>query len=113
MTDTEHCTTSGSNEVVIIRVGKVRIWQFAEARINGKMIQTFFEKDCKFSLFGWGNKKIDSAVREVKSSNRKGRPNLTHHYKRFATASTSAQVAVLPWRYIAEMSITKSLHAST
>jgi len=32
--------------------------------------------------------------------------------KRFATASTSTQVAVLPWRYDAEMGAANSLHAS-
>jgi len=31
---------------------------------------------------------------------------------RFATASTSTQVAVLPWRYDTEMGTTNSLHAS-
>jgi len=39
-------------------------------------------------------------VQEVKSSKRKGRPNLTQRCKRLATASTSTQVAVLPWRYM-------------
>jgi len=38
-------------------------------------------------------------VREVESSNPKGRRNLTQRCKRFATASTFTQVAVLPWRY--------------
>jgi len=33
--------------------------------------------------------------------------NLTQRCKRFATASTSAQAAVLPWRYDAEMGTTK------
>jgi len=51
-------------------------------------------------------------VREVESSFAKARPNLTQRYKRFATASTSTQVAVLPWRYDAEMSTANSLHAS-
>jgi len=32
--------------------------------------------------------------------------------KRFATASTSIQVAVLPWRYDAEMGTANLLHAS-
>jgi len=41
-----------------------------------------------------------------------GRPNLTQRCKRFVTASTSTQVAVLPWCYDAEMGITNSLHAS-
>jgi len=50
-------------------------------------------------------------VREVESSNPKGRPNLTQHCKRFATASTFTQVAVLPWRYDGEMGIANSLHA--
>jgi len=40
------------------------------------------------------------------------RPNLTQRYKRFATASTSTQVAVLPWRYNAEMGTANLLHAS-
>jgi len=35
-------------------------------------------------------------VREVESSNLKGQPNLTQRCKRFATALTSTQVAVLP-----------------
>jgi len=39
-------------------------------------------------------------------------PNLTQHCKRFATASTSTNVAVLPWRYDAEMGSANSLHAS-
>jgi len=39
-------------------------------------------------------------------------PDLTQHYKRFATASISTQVVVMPWRYDAEMSTTNSLHAS-
>jgi len=50
--------------------------------------------------------------REVESPNPKGRPNLTQCGKRFATASTSTQVAVLSWRYDAEMSTANSLHAS-
>jgi len=50
-------------------------------------------------------------VLEVESSNPKGRPNLTQRCNRFATASTSTQVAVLPWRYDAEMSTANSLHA--
>jgi len=37
-------------------------------------------------------------VKEVVSSNPIGRPNLTQSCKRFATASTSTQVVVLPWR---------------
>jgi len=36
----------------------------------------------------------------------------THHCKRFATTSTSTQVAVLPWRYYAEMGTANSLHTS-
>jgi len=51
-------------------------------------------------------------VREVESSFPKGRPNLTQRCKRFATDSTSTHVAVLPWRYDAEMGIANSLHAS-
>jgi len=31
--------------------------------------------------------------------NPKNRPNLTQHCKRFTTASTSMQAAVLPWHY--------------
>jgi len=38
--------------------------------------------------------------------------NLTQRCKRFATASTTTQVAVLPCRYIAEMGTANSLHAS-
>jgi len=41
-------------------------------------------------------------MREVESSFTKGRPNFTRRCKRFVTASTSTQVAVLPWRYDAE-----------
>jgi len=51
-------------------------------------------------------------VRVVESSNPKGRPNLTQRCKRFATASTSTQVAVLSWHYDAEMGTANSLHAS-
>jgi len=51
-------------------------------------------------------------VREVESSNLKGRSNVIHRCKQFATASTSTQVTVLPWRYDAEMGIANSLHAS-
>jgi len=40
------------------------------------------------------------------------RPNLTQHCKRFAIATTSTQVAVLPWIYNPEMSIINSLHTS-
>jgi len=42
-----------------------------------------------------------------------GRSNLTQSYKRFATSSTSAQVAALPWRYEAKMGTVNSLHASS
>jgi len=52
-------------------------------------------------------------VRKVDSLNLKGRPNLTQLCKRFATTSTSTQVAVLPWRYDAEMGKANSLHPST
>jgi len=45
-------------------------------------------------------------------SNPKGRSNLTQRCKRFATDSTSTQLAVLPWRYDAEMGTDNSLHAS-
>jgi len=41
-------------------------------------------------------------VREVESSFPKGRPNLAQRCKRFATASTSTQVAVLPFRYVTQ-----------
>jgi len=51
-----------------------------------------------------------SRVQEVASSNPNGQPNLTQRCKRFTTASTSLQVAVLPWRYDAEMGIANSLH---
>jgi len=37
----------------------------------------------------------------------KGWANFTQRYKLFATASTSTQVAVLPWRYDAEMGTAK------
>jgi len=37
------------------------------------------------------------------------RPNFTQRCKRFATASTSIQVVVLPWRYGAEMGTANSL----
>jgi len=46
------------------------------------------------------------------SSNPKGWPNLTQRCKRFATASTSTQVAVLPWRYDEKMGTANLLHAS-
>jgi len=36
-----------------------------------------------------------------------GWPNLTQRCKRFTTASTSTQVAVLRWRYDAEMGTAK------
>jgi len=39
------------------------------------------------------------------------RPN-TQRCKQFATASTSTQVAVLPWRYDSEMGTANLLHAS-
>jgi len=51
-------------------------------------------------------------VREIESSNPKGRPNLTQRCQRFTTASTSTQVTVLPWRYDTEMGTANSLHAS-
>jgi len=50
---------------------------------------------------------------EVENSFLKGLPNLTQHCKRFTTASTSTQVAGMPWRYDAGMGTTNSLHAST
>jgi len=43
-------------------------------------------------------------VQEVESLFPKGRPNLAQ----LATASTSTQVAVLPWRYDAEMGTANS-----
>jgi len=43
-------------------------------------------------------------LQEVESSNPKDLPNLTQRCKRFATSSTSMQVAVLSWCYDAEMS---------
>jgi len=51
-------------------------------------------------------------VWEVESSFPKGQPNLTQRYKQFATASTSTQVAVMPWSYDAEMGTANSLYAS-
>jgi len=52
-------------------------------------------------------------VQEVESSFLKGRSNLTQRCKRFAIASTPAQVAaLLSWRYDAEMGTANSLHAS-
>jgi len=51
-------------------------------------------------------------VREVEISFLKGRPNLTQRCKRFVTASTSTQVAVLLWCYDVEMGTANSLHAS-
>jgi len=53
-----------------------------------------------------------SRVREVESSNLKSWPNHIQRYKQFATASTSTQVHVLPWRYDAEMGTASSLQAS-
>jgi len=50
-------------------------------------------------------------VREVENSNPKGWSNHTQRCKRFATDSTSTQVAVLPWRFDAEMGTANSLHA--
>jgi len=38
-----------------------------------------------------------------------GRPNLTQRCKRYVTASTSTQVAVLPWCYVMELGTTNSL----
>jgi len=40
------------------------------------------------------------------------RPNLTQRCVQFATASTSTQIALLPWRYDVEMGTANSLHAS-
>jgi len=45
----------------------------------------------------------------------RGRPNPTQRCKRFTsdtTASTSTQVVVLPWHYVAEMSTAITLHTS-
>jgi len=39
-----------------------------------------------------------------------GRPYFTQSCNRFATASTFAQIAVLPWRFVAEKGTTNSLH---
>jgi len=50
-------------------------------------------------------------VREFERSNPQGRPYFTQRCKRFTTASTSTQVAVLLWRYDAELGTAKSLHA--
>jgi len=52
-------------------------------------------------------------VREFESLFPKGLPNLTQCCKQFATASTSTQVAVLPWRSDAEMGTANSLHTSS
>jgi len=41
-----------------------------------------------------------------------GQPNLTQRCKWFATAATYTQVAVLLWRYDAEMGTANSLNAS-
>jgi len=51
-------------------------------------------------------------VREVEICFSKASQIFTQRCKRFATVSTSTQVAVLPWRYGAEMSTANSLHAS-
>jgi len=51
-------------------------------------------------------------VLKVDSSNPKYRPNLMQRCKRVATATTSTQVAVLPWRYDVAMGTANSLHAS-
>jgi len=39
-------------------------------------------------------------------------PNLTQSCKQFGTASTSMQIAVLPWCYDTELGTTNSSHAS-
>jgi len=49
-------------------------------------------------------------VQEVVSSSHKDRPNLIQCCKRFATTSTSAQVAVFPWRYDVEVRTVNSLY---
>jgi len=50
-------------------------------------------------------------VREVWSSNPEPAKSYTA-LQRFVTDSISTQVAVLPWRYDAEMGTANSLHAS-
>jgi len=49
-------------------------------------------------------------VQEVWSSNTESAISYTV-LQRFVTVSTSTQVAVLPWRYDAEMGTANSLHA--
>jgi len=49
-------------------------------------------------------------VRKVVSSNSKGWPKHTQRCKRFAAASTSTQVAVLPWRYDAEFGVIRRVN---
>jgi len=51
-------------------------------------------------------------VPEVENSNLKGRPNLTQGCKRFATASTSTQVVMLPGAITRRWDTANSLHAS-
>jgi len=38
-------------------------------------------------------------------------PNFTQRFKQFVVASTSTQVAVLPWRYVPDIGTTNLLHA--
>jgi len=66
-----------------------------------------------FDLQNWRTRV--TRVREDGSSKPR-RPNLTQRCKRFATALTSTQVVVLPWRYYdAEMgtAITNTLRRNT
>jgi len=51
-------------------------------------------------------------VRKVESLNPKAGQNLIQLCKRFVTSLTSTQVAVLLWRYDAEISTANSLRAS-
>jgi len=78
--------------------------------LSRNLKQTFFE-NCKDHRQAKRLTRVPR-VRDFESSNPNGRPNLTQRCKRFATASTSAQVAVLPWRYDAEMGTANSLQAS-
>jgi len=55
------------------------------------------------------NARACTGGREFESQSRS---NLTQRCKRFATASTTTQAAVLPWRYDAKMGTANSLHVS-
>jgi len=74
-------------------------------RLYSKTITNFEQgrQNCKNHTDHLDGRTVNSRAQEVESSNPKGRPNLTQRCRRFATASTSTQVAVLPWRYDAEM----------